>query len=85
MSNNASCLVIVCFSGMLSHEEEDSDTDTGISSVFASSTEINVYVNPHEKHNDMSRREKEKESSKYAAAQVKRSLFKDLRNKNLSC
>ena len=70
---------------MLSHEEEDSDTDTGISSVFASSTEINVYVNPHEKHNDIKRREKEKESSKYAAAQVNRSLFKDLRNKNLSC
>ena len=27
---------------MLSHKEEDSDTDTGIKSVFASSTEINV-------------------------------------------
>jgi hypothetical protein len=34
---------------MLSHEKEDSDTDTDISSVFASSAEINVYVNPHEK------------------------------------
>ena len=54
---------------MLSHEEEDSDTDTGISSVFASSTEINVYVNPHEKYNDKSREENAKESSKYVEAQ----------------
>ena len=70
---------------MLSHEEEDSDTDNGISSVFASSTEINVYVNPHEKDNEDSRREKERKSAKYSEAQVKRTVFQALRNKNFSC
>ena len=39
------------------------NTDTGISSVFASSTEINVYVNPDEKYNDKPREEKAKISS----------------------
>ena len=70
---------------MLSHEEEDSDTDTGISSVFASSTEINVYVNPHESVNDERKQGKEKEAAKRTEAQAKRSLFKSLRNKNYSC
>jgi hypothetical protein len=63
---------------MLSLKEEDSDTNTGITSVFASSTETNVYVNPHEKYNDKSREEKAIESSKHAEAQVKQSVFKAL-------
>ena len=65
---------------MLSHEEKDSNTDTGISSVFASSTEINVYVNPHEKASDGSRLEEEKEANKNTEAPVKRSVFKAYKN-----
>ena len=67
---------------MLSHEDDDSDSDTGISSKFASSTEINVYVNPHENVKQAWGEEKEKEMVKHKDAHVKRSLFKNIKNQN---
>ena len=36
-------LFVLFFTGILSHEEDDSDSDTGISSRFDSSTEINEH------------------------------------------
>ena len=57
---------------MLSYKEEDSDTGTCINYKFASSTKINIYVNPHENINDAARQEKEKEASKKKKQQRKR-------------
>ena len=65
---------------MQSQKEVDSDADTGKSLKPTPSTEINVYVSPHEKGSDGSRLEEEKESKKNTEAPVKRSLFKAYKN-----
>ena len=57
---------------MLSYKEEDKDNNTGIHLKFASSTKINIYVNPHENINDAARQEKEKEVTKKKKQQRKR-------------
>ena len=69
---------------MLSHDEDDSDTETEISSKCASSSKINVYGRSNKKV-ETSRQEKGKETEKDTDAQAKRSLFKTLKNKNFSC
>ena len=57
---------------MVSHGEKDSDTDIGKSLKHEPTTEINVYVNPHDKTSDGSRLEEEKEPTKDKEAPVKR-------------
>ena len=57
---------------MLSYKEEDKVNNTWINYKFASSTKINIYVNPHENINDAARQEKEKEASKKKKQQRKR-------------
>ena len=56
---------------MLSDKEEDKNNYTGINYKFASSTKINIYVNPHENINDAARQEKEKEATKKKKQQRK--------------
>ena len=69
---------------MLSHDEDDSDTETEISSKCGSSSEIHGYARSN-KNIENTRKEKGKETEKDIDARAKRSLFKTLKNKNFSC
>ena len=66
---------------MLSHDEDDSDTETEISSKCASTSDINVHGRSNKKI-EASRQEKGKVTEKTTA---KQSIFKILKIKNLSC
>ena len=68
---------------MLSHEEDDSESDTE-SSKFTCSTEINIYVNPHERVNDVENEKDAKDAFEKNEACVKRYLFKNLKNRNFT-
>jgi hypothetical protein len=69
---------------MLSHDEDDIDAETEISSKCASSSERYFYGRSNKKV-VTSRQEKGKETEKDTDARAKRSLFKALKNKNFSC
>ena len=85
MINTKSHCFVLISAGILSHEEEDIESDTGISSDFTCSTEteINIYVNPHERQYEAQK--EVKETFKNKRDDVKSSIFEYLRNINFTC
>ena len=64
-------IFFIYIAGMLSHEEDDSESETE-SSKFTCSTEINIYVNLHERVNDQENENDAKDTFEKKEAHFKR-------------
>ena len=71
-------LFVLSITGILSHEEDDSDSDTGISSRFDSSTEII-------EHCENEKEEKQKVSTSWVNKKIhdKKDIIQDIERKEL--
>ena len=74
------------FSGILSHEDDDTESETQSSKFTSStSTEININDNLQERVKNAASEKGEKVTFQEEEAHVKRSIFKNLKDRNYTC